>query len=210
MYEAEALATEDVMRYLIDGYNLLHAMGLLCGKVGPHGLEKARLALLNRLCSALGENAGDVMVVFDASRAPPGVAAEEEHQGIHVRYAVGGEADDVIEDLIQHEATPRHLTVVSDDHRLRLAGRRRRCLVSGCLDYLEELERRRKPEPPKAASKPERLSSEETQHWLNEFADLVNDPKYREALGPDFREDADVSLRPLLRQPLDEHGQRGQ
>lgn len=177
------------MRYLIDGYNLLHAMGLLCGKVGPHGLEKARLALLDRLCSVHGEDAGAVTVVFDASRAPPGVPAEEEYHGIHVRYAVGGEADEVIENLIQQEATPRQLTIVSDDHRLQQAGSRRRCLVSGCLDYWEEMaHQRRKPALAEAAVKPERISSAETQHWLSEFADLVNDPKCREALGPDFRD----------------------
>jgi predicted RNA-binding protein with PIN domain len=178
------------MRYLIDGYNLLHAMGLLCGKVGPHGLEKARLALLDRLFNDHGDDAGAVTVVFDASRAPPGVAAEEEYQGIHVRYALGGEADEVIETLIQQEAAPRQLTIVSDDHRVQQAGNRRRCPVSGCLDYLEEMEqrRRRKPALPEPSAKPESISSEETQHWLHEFADLVNDPTCREALGPDFRD----------------------
>ncbi len=178
------------MRYLIDGYNLLHAMGLLCGKVGPHGLEKARLALLDRLLAHLGDDADSVTVVFDASRAPPGVSGEEEYNGIHVRYALGGEADEVIEELIQQEPTPRQLTIVSDDHRLQQAGSRRRCPVSGCLDYLEEMQRRRhrKPAQPETSIKPDRVSNEETQHWLHEFADLVNDPKCREALGPDFRD----------------------
>jgi predicted RNA-binding protein with PIN domain len=175
------------MRYLIDGYNLLHAIGLLCGKVGPHGLEKARLSLLGRLCGNLGDNANDVTVVFDASRAPPGAAAEEDYQGIHVRYALNSDADEVIETLIQREATPRQLTIVSDDHRIQQAGRRRRCPVRGCLDFLEEVEQKRpRPAVPKAAAKPEDISSEETQHWLRAFADLANDPKWREELGPEF------------------------
>lgn len=165
------------MRYLIDGYNLLHAMGLLCGKVGPHGLEKARLALLGRLSGDHGSDAGAVTVVFDASRAPPGALAEDDYRGIHLRYALESEADEVIEALIQREATPRQLTIVSDDHRIQQAGRRRRCPVSGCLDYLEEMEQRRhKPAPPEVFVKPEGISSEETQHWLREFADLANDP----------------------------------
>jgi hypothetical protein len=164
------------MRYLIDGYNLLHAMGLLCGKVGPHGLEKARLALLGRLCGDHGSNAGAVTVVFDASRAPPDALAEEDYHGIHVRYALDGEADEVIETLIQKESAPRQLTIVSDDHRIQQAGRRRRCPVYGCLDYLEKMDRhRRKPALSEAFVKPEGISSEETQHWLREFADLVND-----------------------------------
>ena len=34
------------MHYLIDGYNLLYAMGVIHGRLGPAGLEKARLRLL--------------------------------------------------------------------------------------------------------------------------------------------------------------------
>lgn len=178
------------MRYLIDGYNLLHAMGVLCGKVGPHGLERARLSLLSRLCGQHGDNTADVTVVFDASGARPGAVAEEEYRGIHIRYALEGEADDVIETLIQCEATPSQLTIVSDDHRLQHAGRRRRCPVLGCLDYLDEREHQRKSKPsaPEPPTKPEGMSAEEVQHWLREFADLVNDPQVRESLGPDFRE----------------------
>ena len=165
-------------------------MGVLCGKVGPHGLEKARLSLLSRLCGDHGDNTADVTVVFDASGAPPGAVAEEEYRGIHIRYALDGEADDVIETLIQREATPRQLTIVSDDHRLQQAGRRRRCPVLGCLDYLDERarQRRRKPAATEVSGKPESVSGAEVQHWLREFADLVDDPKVREALGPDFRE----------------------
>ncbi len=172
------LIGEWAMRYLIDGYNLLHAMGLLCGKVGPHGLEKARLALLGRLCGDHGGDAGAVTVVFDASRAPPGAPAEEDYQGIHIRYALDDEADEVIETLILHEATPRQLTVVSDDRRIQQAGRRRRCTVRGCLDYLDEMEhrRRRKPALPEAPVKPEVVTSAEAQHWLREFS-KQNEPE---------------------------------
>ena len=35
------------MALLIDGYNLLHASGILGRGVGPGGLERSRLALLN-------------------------------------------------------------------------------------------------------------------------------------------------------------------
>lgn len=179
------------MRYLIDGYNLLFAIGLLHGKAGPHGLEKARLALLGHLLGSHGADVAAVTVVFDAAGAPPGAAPEENYQGIHICYALDGEADDLIENLIQRDAAPRQLTVVSDDHRIQQAGRRRRCLVLGCLDYLDEMERLRRPKaaPIDASAKPEGLSGGETQHWLREFADLANDPKVREALGPDFREE---------------------
>ena len=179
------------MRYLIDGYNLLHAMGLLRGKAGPHGLEKARLALLGHLCGCHRADVSAVTVIFDAAGAPPGAVPEDEYQGLHISYALDGKADDRIEDLIRHEATPNQLTVVSDDHRIQQAARRRRCLVLGCLDYLDEMERlrhRKAPSEPVPA-KPEKVTDGETQYWLREFADLADDPKVRDALGPDFREE---------------------
>lgn len=181
------------MRYLLDGYNLLHAIGLLCGKAGPHGLEKARLALLSRLCGDHAENLLAVTVVFDASGAPPGAAPEDNYRGIHICYALESTADDVIETLIQRDAAPRQLTVVSDDHRIQQAARRRRCPVLGCLDYLEEMQRRRarKSTPPETTLKPQNVSSEEMQHWLREFADLADDPKWREELNPGFHAEDD-------------------
>ena len=178
------------MRYLIDGYNLLHAMGLLSGKAGPHGLEKARLALLGHLLGTHQADVAAVTVVFDASRARRAAVPEEDYHGIHIWYALDSEADDVIEDLIQQEATPGQLTVISDDHRIQQAARRRRCPMLGCMDYLDEMERLRRPKPPAEENslKPEHLSDDETRHWLREFADLIEDPKVRDALGPDFRE----------------------
>jgi hypothetical protein len=179
------------MRYLIDGYNLLHAMGLLCDKAGPHSLEKARLALLGHLRGCHGADVSAVTVIFDAEGAPPGAVPEDEYQGLHISYALDGKADDRIEDLIRHEATPNQLTVVSDDHRIQQAARRRRCPVLGCLDYLDAMERLRHRKPPSAEvpAKPEKVTDGETQYWLREFADLADDPKVRDALGPDFREE---------------------
>jgi predicted RNA-binding protein with PIN domain len=193
------------VRYLIDGYNLLFAMGLLQGKAGPGGLEKARLALLGRLCGSYGADAGRVTVVFDASHPPPGADPEQDYQGIRVHFAVRREADDLIEELIQHESAPRQLTVVSDDHRVRQSARRRHCPVLGCLDYLDEVEqgRRRRPVPPEEApAKPERVSRAEAEHWLEEFADLDRDPKVREILGSPFPDD-EIPGEGLPPRPLD-------
>lgn len=174
--------------YLIDGYNLLHAMGLLHGKVGPTGLAKARLGLLGLLWGVYGPEATTVTVVFDAAHAPPGALAEQEYHGIHVRFAVAQEqADDLIEALIRHDSAPKRLTVVTDDHRIRDAAERRRCIVSGCTEYLEWLERHRreKGRPARPADpKPEHLSDEETQHWLREFASLQNDAGLKELSDP--------------------------
>lgn len=185
------------MWYLIDGYNLLHSMGVLGRRLGPAGLEKARLRLLGLLAGAYGpEEAPRVTVVFDAARAPAGATEVQNYQGVHVRFAGRGqEADDVIEQLIGQDSAPKQLTVVSDDNRVRQAARRRQCAVAGCADYLDWLARHRRDRkrPPPTPHKPERMSAAEEQYWLAEFANLEEDPQLKEFLEMDkFPEVDDV------------------
>jgi predicted RNA-binding protein with PIN domain len=173
------------MTYLIDGYNLLHAMGVLRDRVGPHGLEKARQRLLGLLQGALGVDATNVTVVFDAAAAPAGAQEEQVYRGIRVRFAVHEEADDLIEDLIHHSPAPKQLTVVSDDHRLQESARRRQCGVLGCLDFLEELDRTRRAHKTRSAAEPEKQSSsKDKERWLRAFADLDHEPEMKELFGP--------------------------
>ena len=118
------------MQYLIDGYNLLHAMGRLQARTG---LEKARQRLLSLLHGAFGNESASVTVVFDAADPPAGATEVQDYRGIQVRFAVyQDQTDDLIELIIQRDSAPRQLTVVSDDHRLQKAGRRRHCPVMGC------------------------------------------------------------------------------
>jgi hypothetical protein len=176
------------MPYLIDGYNLLYAMGVLHGRVGPTGLAKARLSLLGLLHGTYQDEAATVTVVFDAAGAPPGTPRAEEYHGIHVRFSPGNqEADDLIEEFIRHEGAPQQLTVVSDDHRIRDAARRRRCTVLGCAEYIDWLGKyrreRARPHSP-GEVKPDRVSVQDTEHWLQEFADLRDSAELRELSDP--------------------------
>ena len=175
------------MLYLIDGYNLLHALGLI--KKGAPGLEKARHRFLSYLHGSLGDaDARTVTVIVDAAKAPPGVNPEQEHRGLQVRFAVGeSEADDLIEQLIRRASVPKDLAVVSDDHRIQQAARRRRCTVLGCAAFIDRLARLRQARPPtadEAVTKPEGSSRDEIQHWLKEFGGLDQEPEMREAFNP--------------------------
>jgi predicted RNA-binding protein with PIN domain len=166
--------------YIIDGYNLLHAMGAIKGKLGPGGLEQARTRLLGLLTGSFRDKASAVTVVFDASGAPPGAEATQHHGPLTVRFAVGVEqADDLIEDLIRHHSSPKTLIVVSDDHRLQIAARHRGAAAWDTATFLTSLEdnRRQRIQP----TAPEKPSSElEKEVWLKEFEDLESDPKLRE------------------------------
>jgi hypothetical protein len=178
------------MVYLIDGYNLLHAMGILRPRMGPAGLECARRRLLAMLHAGQASRTDRTTVVFDAAHPPPGVPVEQTYHDIQVLFAVGWEnADDLIEQMIRKASAPRQLVVVSDDHRIQRAARRRRCTVQSCADYMDLLARQRprRSPPPAGESKP----AGDTQYWLDEFADLQDDPEFKELFEPfDFEADS--------------------
>lgn len=161
--------------FLIDGYNLIHAMTTLGKRLGPGVLQKARLQLLGLLHHSFGEQASNVTVVFDAAGATPGCTPEHDFHGLKIRFALKGrQADDVIEDLIQHAAAPKQLTVVSNDHRLQQAARRRKAKVMSCEEFFDWLGRLRRQQKPKTvdSEKKDSESPAETTRWLKEFGDL--------------------------------------
>lgn len=175
------------MRYLIDGYNLLFAhLGTPPSRQLSRALERARRRLLDKLRAGHKTDA-EVTVVFDAAHAPPGAPAELDYDGIHVSFAVHQErADDLIEQMIRQASTPRQLTVVTNDHHIQHAARRRHCPVMECDAYLDWLEQPHKQQAKREAStaKPAELPPEETQRWLDTFAGLESDPALRALADP--------------------------
>ncbi|MHB1035343.1 MAG: NYN domain-containing protein [Pirellulales bacterium] len=164
------------MSLIIDGYNLLYAAGIVGRGLGPGGLERSRLALLNVLAQSIDPaELPRTTVVFDATGAPPGLPRTLEHRGLTVCFAPKGQdADTVIEELIRKDSAPRSLTVVSSDHRLHNAARRRRAkAIDSDRWYAELLAARRKrakgPKPPTSAP-PGPLNESEVEFWLRKFA----------------------------------------
>jgi predicted RNA-binding protein with PIN domain len=174
------------MRVIIDGYNLLFAVGRLGPRSGKPALEGARRWLVQQL----GQGAtavADVTVVFDgygrAEAAGSSVGGETPpNPRVGVVFSRGESADDVIEELIRAEPAPRRLTVVSDDHRLKQAARRRGCAVLGCLDYIERLGEapRGAAEQPPEETKPDAPAGEEAERWRRAFGDGGDDPLLRD------------------------------
>jgi predicted RNA-binding protein with PIN domain len=123
--------------FLIDGYNLMHAVGLATRTMPAAKFERARGKLLDWLADAVGGRA-ELRVVFDAQQAPAR-SPEGVHRGVRVRFAFGQTADDAIEDLLAAEAKPESLTVVSNDTRVREAGRRAGCATLACEEFVDWL-----------------------------------------------------------------------
>ena len=177
------------MALLIDGYNLLHASGILGRGIGPGSLERSRNALLNFLAESLPERElARTTVVFDAREAPPGLPRTLTFRGMTVRFAPrGSDADEQIEELVAANSAPRRLTVVSSDHRLHRAARRRRAkAIDSDAWYLEVLRKRiHRASPKHRPAKPAGVLSEtEVRFWMRQFGLEVSEPAQNECSQP--------------------------
>lgn len=170
------------MRLLIDGYNLMYAAGIVGAGRGPGGLERSRAALVRFVAESLDDaERGSVVIVFDAAGAPPGLPATLVASGLTVRFAKGyADADALLEELIAADHAPRTLTVVSSDHRVQRAARRRRAAAVDSDVWYETVLRKRRSASrgnTKRASSdetkpaPSQATDAETAFWLNRIVD---------------------------------------
>lgn len=187
------------MATIIDGYNLLHASGVFGRGRGPKALERSRMALLDFLIEYLDpDELSGTVIAFDAKDAPPGLPREFLHRGLTVQYAARHEeADDLIEELIRAESAPRKLTVVSSDHRLHRAARRRKATAVDSEIWLDQIvaRRRERNRMDKAAGdEPEKPQTEnDVAAWLRRFGDVdIDDPDARRDARSNMKESDDV------------------
>ncbi|HJZ91783.1 MAG TPA: NYN domain-containing protein [Gemmataceae bacterium] len=159
------------MRYLIDGYNLMYALGLARRNGGRAAWDRGRRLLLDWLAEQHGPAARDAIVVLDAQNARGGQVIEESHRGLRVLRKAGRAADDMIEDLLNEEPSPETLTVVSNDARVREAANRRGCVVRRCEEYVDAVMDHRPPATPAsdAPEKDEQATPAEMAEWLEKF-----------------------------------------
>lgn len=160
------------MTFLIDGYNLMHALGYASKSMSAKRFERRRTEFLDWLAKSSAERAAVVRIVFDAQLAVS-PSAEQDHKGVRVCFAYRQTADDLIESLIAKEPQPANLTVVSNDHRLQAAARHRGCVSFTCEQFTDWLIDR-SPEPKTAEApvpeKPEGLeSAKEAEDLLKAF-----------------------------------------
>ena len=132
------------MLWLIDGYNLMYAAGVLDGReIRRESFQRKRRRFLSDLADALGpERCRETTVVLDASTPPSDFPLKTVYQGLNLIFALGDEnADARIETLIAAHSAPKSLTVVSSDRRIRRAAQRRRARTLSADEFLDLLER---------------------------------------------------------------------
>ncbi len=180
--ETDRLLPEDIhrCRLLIDGYNLLFAMGLAQpGKRAHRTLQKAREALLQKLAEKIPNPLRfAVWIVFDAFDAPKNLPDMLASQGMNVffsRHWVS--ADEMMQAIISRHSNPKSLWVISSDHAVQ-----RKAITRGAaaidseewsqaierlLHSLEQKQSLASEEDPKPFG--EGISSSERDEWLRRF-----------------------------------------
>ena len=123
---------------IIDGYNLMHAAGLGRKSYGPGDLEKSRKRLLTLVNSRLDRTAAaDTTIVFDATQPLASDLPPETAPPMTVLFSSNGrDADTEIELLLATHSSPKQILVISSDHRLHKAARRRRARCIDSEDFL--------------------------------------------------------------------------
>lgn len=185
------------MSIIIDGYNLLSGAGIVANAPGPYTLEKSRRALLGFLSRVLqADERAQTTVVFDAKQAPPNLPRFYTWEEIQVVFAPRGEeADTVILEMISQCNAPRQLVVVSSDHAIQRAARRRRAKFLDSDRWFRERIRKLQSADdlqsgatasPMEQKANDPLDPTEVARWLAEFNDSVD-----HADSPEARERAE-------------------
>ena len=127
---------------LIDGYNLLHAAGLAKSKYARGELERRRTRLIAKLKDLLDpDQFARTTIVFDARVNPPPDRPDSPSGPLTVLFPPRHqEADDLVEELLSKHSAPHQVLVVSSDHRLHKAARRRGATPIDSETFLDQLE----------------------------------------------------------------------
>lgn len=125
------------MPLLVDGYNLMHA--LQASRWGDDRTGRARLCrLLGDWSDARGER---VTVVFDGTRPPGALANQIADPRIDVIYSDAQTADVVLAEWLAACSAARRVLVVSSDHEVQRAARRRDAAFERSEDFADRLAR---------------------------------------------------------------------
>lgn len=160
---------------LIDGYNLMHAAGMARQKYGPGDLERCRNQFIHWLISQLTPQERRLTtLVFDAEAAEKSWIRKLHQENLTIQYApAGSDADTLLEELITEHNSPKQIHLISSDHRLHKAARRRKARAIDSEDFIKWLADREIHLPRQREQKPGHPPSEaELKEWLELFGEI--------------------------------------
>ncbi|HXG59932.1 MAG TPA: NYN domain-containing protein [Planctomycetota bacterium] len=143
--------------FLIDGYNLLHAIA------GGRPTAEARERMVARVEAWCRREGYRARIVFDPTA---GLRALETRGAVEIRgVAEGRTADEEILRTLASTSDRTAYTVVSDDRAIATGARKRRFRVVSCREFLRRLEGPGSGEPPEPGGVP----PGEVDYWMREF-----------------------------------------
>ena len=142
--------------------------------------------------------ASETTVVLDASKPPATSRAYSTYHGLTVLFALGDEnADAGSKLMIREHSSPKALTVVSSDNRIRLAASRRRCrsltaeqfweLIDTSEGALAPDQKPARDERKRVRQSQDGASQDDVSYWLGVFGELDETPEIRQGFAPDVR-----------------------
>jgi len=170
-------------RLLIDGYNLLFAIGLLPSRnANPRALQRARESLITLLASRTPDSKRKgIWWVFDSADAPKDLPGSLQIHGMTVYFSRGWvSADEMLQTIIGQHPSPKAMTVISSDHAVQRKAIARGATVFDSEDWEHAMEtwlargaprESHRENPSMEESKPgdTPVSTDERNEWLRRF-----------------------------------------
>jgi hypothetical protein len=157
--------------FLIDGYNLMHAVGSAPAAGTAAGFDAARRRFLDWLADSppIKADPSAVRVVFDAQNSTRDFGTST-HRGLTVTFSFRQTADDLIEALVSVHPNPQEVRVVSNDGRLRDFARRHKSKPMTCGEFVDWL---LTPVPTTPPGEPPKPDDKPPPDWPDEFDSLM-------------------------------------
>jgi len=170
------------VRFLIDGYNLMHAAGMAVpDHSGSKAMESARKRFLDWMADSPAIRKATtpprIRIIFDAQNSHKDHGTHS-YRGLATTFSFGETADDRIETIVSREPQPEKLQVVSNDHRLKLAARKAKCVPMSCEAFIDWL--LATPTSPTLSKNPNAVAMEKpnpSRADTDEFLDVFSKPK---------------------------------
>ncbi len=127
------------MHLIIDGYNVMHALPVEKEWPGKTSQDR-RGSFLERLRAWVGSRPHRVTVVFDGAKGGDAMGGYERSGNLEIRYSRRGEeADEVIRRMVEEEANPREILLVSSDKGVSGHARSAGASIAGAHELVKRL-----------------------------------------------------------------------